>query len=122
MGIQEPDANLYAIAELAGMPYVDDRRYIISRFPLFNSGRGMRTAHGSGEYSISGLDPDCIHAWVLVKPDRMIAFSNTHLPSDPYGPDFVVAGKTADEIVKLEEEIRGDDVNALVSGLEPLVR
>ena len=38
VGIQEPDGNLRRIADAVGFPYVDERRYIISRYPLSTQG------------------------------------------------------------------------------------
>lgn len=123
VGIQEPDANLHKIASLSNMPYVDERRYIISRFPLFGSGVGVREEDGAGSYSISGLDPDCIHSWVLVAPDKMIAFSNTHLSFENYGPEYVLEGVSPEEVVMREKSCaRGEEVAALVSGLQHLVK
>jgi hypothetical protein len=122
VGIQEPDANLHKIAALSNMPYVDERRYIISRFPLFGSGIGVREEDGSGAYSISGLDPNAIHSWVLVAPDKMIAFCNTHLSFENYGPENVLEGLTPEDVVLREKHARGDEVDALVAGLQHLVK
>jgi hypothetical protein len=38
--------NLERIAEAAGMPYVDPRRRLLSRWPIFDSGTGVRTETG----------------------------------------------------------------------------
>ncbi|HLB85927.1 MAG TPA: endonuclease/exonuclease/phosphatase family protein, partial [Steroidobacteraceae bacterium] len=62
VGIQEADGNLDAIAEAAGMPYVDPRRRLLSRWPIFDSGAGERSEHGASPYSVTGLDRDAIHA------------------------------------------------------------
>jgi endonuclease/exonuclease/phosphatase family metal-dependent hydrolase len=35
VGLQEPDGKTLEIVALAGYPYADVRRHIISRFPLF---------------------------------------------------------------------------------------
>ncbi len=47
VGVQEADRNLARIAEVAGMPYVDPRRRLLSRWPIFDSGSGIRTATGA---------------------------------------------------------------------------
>src|SRR5262245_16260423 len=36
IGIQEPDGNLRRLANAAGYSYVDEKRNIISRYPLFD--------------------------------------------------------------------------------------
>lgn len=91
VGIQEADANLFRLANLVGLPFVDERRSIISRFPIFDSGHGYQKDFEKNEYSTCGLDSDHGHAWVLVSPGKLVAFINTHMTSDPYGPDAVLA-------------------------------
>ncbi len=88
VGLQEPDANTRRIADLAGYPFVDIRRHILSRYPLFDPGEGGRTSDDLPAYSIAGVDPKAIAAYVVVAPGRMAAVANTHLTSDPYGPDL----------------------------------
>lgn len=122
VGLQEIDASLEELSKLTGLPYFDDRRFILSRYPIFNSGVGYRTESGTGTYSINGLDSDSVHAWILVAPGEVIAFANTHLTSDPYGPDEVAAGKTAEEVMEIEVLTRGADYTALANALAPLAR
>ena len=55
VGLQEPDGKTLEIAALAGYPYADVRRHIISKFPLFDSGVGERTEEGNPLYSIAGV-------------------------------------------------------------------
>jgi endonuclease/exonuclease/phosphatase family metal-dependent hydrolase len=81
VGVQEADRNLARIAEAAGMPYVDTRRRLLSRWPIFDSGSGIRTATGASPYSTTALDPDALHAWVMVRPGKVVAVSNVHLSS-----------------------------------------
>lgn len=81
VGIQEADRNLARIAEAAGMPYVDTRRRLLSRWPIFDSGSGIRTATGASPYSTTALDQDALHAWVMVRPGKVVAVSNVHLSS-----------------------------------------
>lgn len=79
VGLQEADRNLERIAALAGMPYVDPRRRIISRWPIFDSGAGIRTESGASPYSTTSLDANALHAWVMVRPGKVVAVSNVHL-------------------------------------------
>jgi len=81
VGVQEADRNLARIAEAAGMPYVDTRRRLLSRWPIFDSGSGIRTATGASPYSTTALDRDALHAWVMVRPGKVVAVSNVHLSS-----------------------------------------
>jgi endonuclease/exonuclease/phosphatase family metal-dependent hydrolase len=79
VGLQEADRNLERIAEAAGMTYVDPRRRLLSRWPIFDSGSGARTAGGPAPYSITALDPDAVHAWVMPRPGKVVAVANVHL-------------------------------------------
>jgi endonuclease/exonuclease/phosphatase family metal-dependent hydrolase len=81
VGLQETDRNLERIAAAAGMPYVDPRRRIISRWPIFDSGTGVRRAPGASPYSTTALDADALHAWVMVRPGQVVAVANVHLSS-----------------------------------------
>jgi endonuclease/exonuclease/phosphatase family metal-dependent hydrolase len=81
VGLQETDRNLERIAAAAGMPYVDARRRIISRWPIFDSGSGVRTSRGASLYSTTALDADALHAWVMVRPGKVVAVANVHLSS-----------------------------------------
>jgi endonuclease/exonuclease/phosphatase family metal-dependent hydrolase len=81
VGVQEADRNLERIAGAAGMPYVDTRRRLLSRWPIFDSGSGLRTESGPSPYSTTALDRDALHAWVMVRPGRVVAVANVHLSS-----------------------------------------
>lgn len=122
VGIQEPDGNLRRIASAVGFPYVDERRYLISRFPLFDSGAGVKTGTGRVPYSINGQDPGRLHAWALVGPGAVVAVANTHLTSDPYGPEAVRDGATPAKLRALEEETRVPEVRPLAAALGRLAR
>ncbi len=118
VGIEEPDGNLSKLAAAAGYPYYDMRRNILSRFPIFDSGAGMRVQPGAGAYSIVGLDPDALHAWVMVRPGEVVAVDNTHLSSDPYGPEAVRDGGDLETVLALEHGTRLPEAQALL----PLAR
>ncbi len=79
VGLQEADRNLERIAEVAGMPYVDPRRRLLSRWPIFDSGSGIRTETGASPYSTTSLDRDALQAWVMVRPGKVVAVANVHL-------------------------------------------
>lgn len=81
VGVQEADVNLERVAEAAGMPFVDPRRRLLSRWPIFDSGTGVRTETGASLYSTTALDLSALHAWVMVRPGKVVAVSNVHLSS-----------------------------------------
>ena len=62
VGLQEPDGKTLQIAALAGYPYADVRRHILSKYPIFDSGMGETTSEEVPPYSIAGLDPDAVAA------------------------------------------------------------
>lgn len=106
VGVQEPDANLERLGAAVGLTYVDRRRNILSRWPLFDSGVGERTAPDDGGYGMTALDPDALHAWVMVRPGQVVAMANTHLSSDPSGVEAARAGASADDVRALEDRVR----------------
>ncbi|MBU3671429.1 MAG: hypothetical protein FGM43_02680 [Sinobacteraceae bacterium] len=106
VGVQEPDGNLYRLADAVGFAHVDPRRNLISRYPLFDSGVGRRTQLGTSPTSITALDASQLHAWVMVRPGEVVAITNTHLPSDPYGPEAIRDGATVDAVLELERRVR----------------
>lgn len=121
VGLQEPDGKTLEIAAAAGYPYADIRRHILSKYPLFDSGAGRTTVAEAPPYSTAGLDPDRVHAWAMIAPGKVIAVANTHLTSDPYGPELVRDGKTAAEVITNEAETRLPEAEALIAGLQPVI-
>lgn len=120
VGLQEPDGKTLQIAAAAGYPYADTRRHIISKYPLFDSALGVTTSEEAPPYSIAGLDRDAVHAWAMVAPGRVVAVANTHLTSDPYGPEMLRDGATVEEALANEAETRMPEAQALMDGLAPV--
>lgn len=88
VGLQEPDGNTAVIGERLGW-YHHERTGVISRYPL--------------------IDPptsDAHYVLVEVRPGRVVAMVNTHLPSDPYGPYLFRDGSTSAEVLANEAETR----------------
>lgn len=121
VGLQEPDGRTADIAALAGYPYVDTRRHILSRYPLFDSGAGETRATEAPPYSTAGLDPDALHVWALVAPGKVVALVNTHLTSDPYGPELLRDGATPADVLANESDTRLPEAEALIAGLAPVI-
>jgi endonuclease/exonuclease/phosphatase family metal-dependent hydrolase len=88
VGLQEPDGTARDIADALGWPYVDERRHILSRYPLF--------------------DPpgDPLYVWAEVLPGRIVAVANLHLPATPYGPEAVRDGQDLAAVMQMETETR----------------
>ena len=115
VGIQEADRNLERIAEVAGMTYIDTRRRLISRWPIFDSGSGMRTEPGPSPYSTTALDRDALHAWVMVRPGKVVAVSNVHLSNSPSGLGAARSGSSATEVLEMERRSRAAETEPLTA-------
>lgn len=115
VGLQEIDGQLRELARLSGLPFHDDRRRILSRWPLFDSGAGYRRAAGRAPYSIVGLDPDAVHVWAMVRPGLGVALANTHLSSDPSAYEAAHLGAGLEQALAIEAAARGAEVEALAA-------
>jgi endonuclease/exonuclease/phosphatase family metal-dependent hydrolase len=122
IGLQEPDGQTAALAAAAGYPYVDLRRHIISRVPLFDPKLGERTDTGQSVYPLAGLDADAPHVWAMVAPGKVVALGNLHLSSDPYGPDLLRDGTPLPEVLQGEADSRLAEIDPYAAALEPLVK
>ena len=121
IGLQEPDGQTAALAAAAGYPYVDLRRHIISRFPLFDPKLGERTETGQSVYPLAGLDADAPHVWAMVAPGKVVALGNLHLTSDPYGPDLLRDGSPLADVLQGETDSRLAEIDPYAAALEPLI-
>lgn len=89
VGVQEAEGNIPKLAEALGWKYFDTRLHLLSKYPVISS-------DASGWY----------YALIEIQPGKVIAFSNVHLPSDPYGPDLVREGFSLDSVIKNEYATR----------------
>ena len=89
VALEEAEGNTGKVAEALGWPYHSDRTQLVSKLPIIDP-PGAR-----GRYS-----------FIEVRPGEVVAVSNVHLPSDPYGPYDVRDGKSAADVAKLEEATR----------------
>ncbi len=122
IGLQEPDGQTAVLAAAAGYPYVDLRRHIISRFPLFDPKLGERTETGQSVYPLAGLDADAPHVWAMVAPGKVVALGNLHLTSDPYGPDLLRDGTPLAEVLQGEADSRLAEIDPYAAGLDPVIK
>jgi endonuclease/exonuclease/phosphatase family metal-dependent hydrolase len=98
VGVEEAEGHIGRLAERLGWPYHDTRSAVVSRLPLIDP---------------SGADGRFV--FVEVAPGRVAALANVHLPSDPYGPELLRAGKPRAEVLELERRLR-------VPPVEPFLR
>ncbi len=89
VGIQEAEGNIPKLAEALGWKYYDARLHLLSKFPIL-------TSEQYGWY----------FAYLEIRPGKVIAVSNIHLPSDPYGPELVRDGKSRSEALQNEYALR----------------
>src|SRR3989304_9243923 len=89
VAIEEAYGNLPEIAKRIKFPYYNTRMQIISKFPI-----------------IDPSDGNGVYMFIEVLPGKIIALSNVHLPSDPYGPDVLHRGATFEKVTRLENKIR----------------
>jgi endonuclease/exonuclease/phosphatase family metal-dependent hydrolase len=115
VGVQEADENLDAIAAAAGMTFVDPRRRLISRWPIFDSGTGERTERDRAPYSVTALDRNAIHAWVMVQPGKVVAVANVHLSNEPSGIGLAREGRPLEEVLAAEQASRVVEVQPLAA-------
>ena len=101
--LQEAEGQTRAFADALGWPYAMERRHIISKYPLFDP---------------PAADAD--YAFAEIRPGRFVAVANVHLTSDPYGPYAVREGKTAAEVLAIEEETRLPEIDVHIAQLAPL--
>ena len=84
VGVQEPERNTRKLADLLGW-YASPQAHVISRFPVLDP-----------------PDADGLFAYVMPVPGRVVAVSNVHLPSTPYGPYQVRKGWPRSKVLELE--------------------
>ena len=103
VGIQEAEANLEHLASALNM-HRDQRNYVLSRFPLIDP------PSANGRY-----------VFVEVEPGKIVAVSNQHLPSSPYGPDAVRDGKPPEQILAIEHRRRLPKIKPVLEVLSSLI-
>jgi endonuclease/exonuclease/phosphatase family metal-dependent hydrolase len=101
--LQEPEGQTRKFAAALGWPYASERHHIISQYPLFDPPGG-----------------DVDFAYAEIRPGRFVAVADVHLTSDPYGPYAVRDGKTAEEVLQIEQDTRMPEIGPYVTVLPPL--
>jgi exonuclease III len=88
VAVQEAEGNLARLAAEFGW-YYDLRNHVIARQRLIDApGAG-------GRYVLAEVHPGFV-----------VAVANVHLPSDPYGEDWIRDGRSVGEVLALEQRVR----------------
>ncbi|MBI2253044.1 MAG: endonuclease/exonuclease/phosphatase family protein [Proteobacteria bacterium] len=109
VALQEAEGHTREIADALGWPYAATNRNVISRYPLF-----------APPTAISPDGNDLNYLFAEITPGKFVAVADVHLPSDPYGPYALRDGKSAEEVMKLEEETRLPAITAYIEPLKKL--
>jgi endonuclease/exonuclease/phosphatase family metal-dependent hydrolase len=104
IALEEAEGNTTRVAEELGWAHANVRNQVISKFPI--------------------VDPpgaDGRYVFIEVAPGAVVAVSNVHLPSDPYGPYAVRDGSSPEDVIRLEEETRMPAIQERLDVLPALV-
>jgi endonuclease/exonuclease/phosphatase family metal-dependent hydrolase len=104
IAIEEAEGNTERLADELGWPHANIRNQVISKFPI-----------------VDPPDADGRYVYVELAPGAVIAISNVHLPSDPYGPYAVRDGSTPEDVIRLENETRLPAIEERLAVLPDLV-
>lgn len=99
VGVQEAEGNLARLADDLGW-YYNLRNHVISKYPIVDP------PLGDGEF-----------VFVEVAPGQVVAIANVHLPSDPYGVDWLRNGRTPEDVGTLERNVRLPKIAPLLQTL-----
>lgn len=89
VGLQEAEGNTERLAKALNYAYFDSKLHLLSKYPLIR-------AYDKGWY----------FTYVQTGQENAFAFSNIHLPSDPYGPQWVRDGLSKDSVYQNEMQTR----------------
>ena len=104
VALEEAEGNTQMVADALGWPYASTRTQVVSKLPI-----------------IDPPDANGRYVFIEIQPGAVVALSNVHLPSDPYGPYYVRDGKTVEEVIKLEQDTRLPAVQERLDVLPALV-
>jgi endonuclease/exonuclease/phosphatase family metal-dependent hydrolase len=105
VGLEEAETHTGRLAKALDYPYFNNGMQIVSKYPI------LEPSGAKGVY-----------AFVEVQPGRVVAISNVHLPSDPYGPNWIRDGKSVQQVLALERRLRLPAIQQQVEVLPPLAR
>jgi endonuclease/exonuclease/phosphatase family metal-dependent hydrolase len=97
VAIQEAEGNLARLADDLGWHY-SRRNFVISKYALIDP------PEGNG-----------IYVFVEVLPGEVVAVASVHLPSDPYGPEWLQEERTVEDVLAMERATR-------LAAIEPVLQ
>ena len=103
VGLNEAYSRAKLVAAQAGYPYVSTRLDLISKYPILDP------PGANGRYQ-----------FVQVSPGQVIAITNVHLSSEPYGPRRVMDGWSRKRVLRNERQTRLPEIKPFVQALEPV--
>ena len=103
IGLEEAETNTSRLAKAAGYSYWSNAMQVVSRYPL------LEPPDAKGSY-----------LFVQLQPGFCVALSNVHLPSDAPGPTMIRKGKTAEQVIAMEEKVRLPSIQSQLQVLPPL--
>lgn len=102
VGVQEAEGNLQRLAADLGW-YYNLRNYAVSSYRI-----------------IDPPEADGKYVYVEIRPGRVVALANVHLPSDPYGPDWLRDQRPPEEVLDLERRVRLPKIEPVLGALRAL--
>ncbi len=104
VGVLESYARLPEIAQKTGYPYYNVGLQLLSKYPI---------------HEPSGAEG--LYALIEVQPGYVVAMFNTHLDYVKYGPRLLRLGKSVDEVIASEDEVRTRSIRVLTPDVETLI-
>ncbi len=105
VGVEEGEGQVERLAVALGWPYASARLQVVSKYRILDPPAGQG-----------------IYVFVETSPGRVVAMANVHLPSDPYGPEVIAKGASAEEALVLERRMRVPHVVSQLGVLQDLAR
>jgi endonuclease/exonuclease/phosphatase family metal-dependent hydrolase len=104
VALEEAEGNTQKVADALGWSFASTRTQVVSKLPIIDP------PGANGRYVL-----------IEIEPGAVVALSNVHLPSDPYGPYDVRDGKPLEDVIKLEQDTRLPAVQERLDVLPALV-
>lgn len=87
LSLSEGYSSVKKLADALDMPYYDHGMQVISKYPLYEPQNSKHT-----------------YLLIEVAPQKVVALSNVHLDSDPYGPYMIIDGSPLKDVLKMENK------------------
>jgi hypothetical protein len=104
VGVLESYDRLPEIAENTGYPFYNTSLQILSKFPI---------------HEPSGADGR--YAFIEVRPGEVVAFFNIHLDYVKYGPTMLRNGRSLEDVLASEDEVRTSSLDVPLGQMRSLI-